>query len=355
MSKIKGSIYLLYAAIILGFTLASCGSSTPVTAAIGGIVQGAVYGDLNGNGAIDPGEVVLSGVTVILSDCGPTQTQVSAADGLFNFSNLPAGTCHVSVAKTNWIFSGSYPSLSYPVPVASNPALPTFFDLFMAPIAGANPSDTPTLPGPTYTPTLPGPTYTPTMVISPTSATPMVTPKTDAANCRFGPEVGFLAVGGLNLGNTVPIHGTIGDMSWWQIENPQDPGTFCWVSAAVTNTFGDLSLVPIVSMPTARVTSVVVTTPLVVHGFCGGPNATNFTVVITTNGPVTVKWHFEIYTSGGTLLNSTTDQPMIFTASGSQTFVSDAYKRDCGSYVVKAVTTSPNAMTGQASWTVVQP
>jgi hypothetical protein len=110
-----------------------------------------------------------------------------------------------------------------------------------------------------------------------------------------------------------------------------------------------------VPSPTALVTSVVVTTPAVVHGFCGGPNATNFTVVITTNGPVTVQWHFEIYTSGNTLLNTTTDQPMIFAAAGPQTYVSDAYKRDCGNYIVKAVTTSPNALNGQASWTVVQP
>ena len=105
----------------------------------------------------------------------------------------------------------------------------------------------------------------------------------------------------------------------------------------------------------AQATAVIVTTPPVVHGFCGGPNATNFTVTITTNGPVTIQWHFEIYTSGGTWLNSTTDQPMVFAAAGSQSYVSDAYKRDCGSYVVKAVVTSPNSVTGQAGWTVVQP
>ena len=144
-------------------------------------------------------------------------------------------------------------------------------------------------------------------------------------------------------------------MSWWQIESPQDPGTFCWVSAAVTNTSGELALVPIVPMPTGLVIAVAVTTPPVIHGYCGGPNATNFNVTITTNGPVTVQWHFEIFKDDGTWLNSTTDQPMIFAASGSQVFASDAYKRDCGSYVVKAITTSPNAMTGQASWMVVQP
>ncbi len=214
---------------------------------------------------------------------------------------------------------------------------------------------TPTLPVSTDTVTPNVPTDTPGITPSPTSDTPMVTPKTEAANCRFGPGTVYSTVGGLKVGGVVPIHATIADMSWWQIESPQDPGTFCWVSAAVTNATGNLALVPIVPVPTGIVTAVDVNTPPVVHGFCGGPNATSFNVTITTNGPATVQWHFEIFNSGGTLLNSTTDQPMVFAAAGSQTYLSDAYKRDCGSYIVKAVITSPNALSGQASWTVVQP
>lgn len=355
MSNIKLLNRLLFAVVIISVALVSCGPAQTATPAIGGIVQGTVYGDMNGNGTIDAGEVVLGGVEVTLADCGTVQTQVTGGDGLFNFNNLPAGTCHVIVAKAGWIFSGSYPSTTYPVPVASNPALPTYFSVYLAPIGGAIPSDTPTLPGPTITSTQPGPTDTPTLISSPTSSAPMITPKSDAANCRLGPEVGFIAVGGLNFGVTVPITGTLADKSWWQIENPQGPGTFCWVSASVTNTFGDLSTVPNKPIPTAQVTAVVVTTPAVIHGICGGPNATTFNVTITTNGPVTVHWHFEIFDSLGTLLNKTSDQLLDFAAAGSQTYMSDAYKRDCGSYVVKAITTSPNAMTGEASWKVVQP
>jgi hypothetical protein len=346
MKKINFSIRLIFTLIILIINIASCEPATPATPSIGGIVQGAVYGDLNGNGVVDSGEVVLEGAAVTLSDCGTSQTQVTAVDGLFSFINLPTGTCHVTVSKAGWIFSGSYPSLTYPVPVASNPELPTSFSLYMVPIVGITP---------TVIATILSPTNTPNLETSPTSARPMVTPKTDAANCRFGPEVGFLAIGGLNVGNTVPIIGTLGDKSWWQIENPQELGTFCWVAASVTNAIGDLSLVPIVAAPTAQVTSVVVTTPAVIHGFCGGPNATSFMVSITTNGPVTVLWHFEISTSTGTLLNQTTDQPMVFAAAGSQDYASDAYKRDCGSYTVKVVVTSPTSIFGQASWTVVQP
>jgi len=123
----------------------------------------------------------------------------------------------------------------------------------------------------------------------------------------------------------------------------------------VTYTFGDLSLVPIVPIPTGLGTAVAVTTPPVVHGYCSGPNATSFNAILTTNGSVTVLWHFEIYDAGGTWLNSTADQSMVFAAAGSQVFGSDAYKRDCGSYVVKMVTTCVNDMPGQASCAEVQP
>jgi hypothetical protein len=355
MSKTGSPIRQICGSVIVVIIMVSCGPIATSTPAIGGIVQGTVYSDINGNGVIDPGEGVLAGVEVTLSDCGAVQSQVTGPDGKFNFINLPAGTCLVTVSKAGWSYSGSYPSLTYPMPVASNPALPTSFSILLAPMGGSTSSTVPTISIPSETSPVPISTETPTVVASPTSATPMVTPKSEAANCRFGPEVGFLAVGGLIVGNVVPIVGTLGDKTWWQIENPQEPGTLCWVSASVTNTYGDLSLVPLVPVPIAQVTSVVVTTPPIIHGFCGGPNATNFNVTITTNGPVTVQWHFEISTSGGTLLNSTTDQPMVFSAAGSQSYVSDAYKRDCGSYIVKVVTTSPNAMSGQAPWTVVQP
>lgn len=356
MTKFNLSFRLLSVAVIGGFFLASCVPATPV---LGGIVQGAVYSDMNGNGTIDPGEIVLGGADVTLADCGPNQTQVTAADGLFNFINLPAGTCHVSVTKVGWIYSGSYPVLSYPIPVASNPDLPTSFSMFMAPVMVITPSDTPSPLGPTNTPTaVSSNTASPTAASSPTSTTPMVTPKTEPANCRFGPGTGYSSVGGLNFGAIVPIHATIADMSWWQIESPQNPGTFCWVAASVTNTFGDLSLVPIVPIPTGLVASIAVTVSsgAVLHGFCGGPNAVNFQVTITTNGPSTVVYHVSIYNSDGTFRNSPGDVTLIFSSASTQTFdLGGAYKTDCGSFYIQAIVTSPNSLSAQANWSVVQP
>ncbi|HET7010163.1 MAG TPA: SdrD B-like domain-containing protein, partial [Anaerolineales bacterium] len=99
----------------------------------GGVVQGVVYADLNGNASIESGEGPLEGVDVTLTECGPTLTQTTAADGAFHFSNLPAGSCLVQAAKAGWTFSGSFPSLGYPIPVASDPNLPTSFSIFLAP------------------------------------------------------------------------------------------------------------------------------------------------------------------------------------------------------------------------------
>jgi uncharacterized protein YraI len=346
MSKKVLSIRVLCITVIAGFTLASC---VPATPAIGGIVQGAVYGDLNSSGVIDPGEGYLEGAEVTLADCGPNQTLVTAADGLFNFADLPEGTCHVSVTKAGWIFSGSYPALTYPVPVASNPHLPTSFSLFMAPVMDFIPS---------FTPALLVSTDTPTAAPIATSDTPMVTPSGDAANCRFGPGTGFSSVGGLPVGSTVPILATIAGQSWWQIESLQNPGTFCWVSAAVTNTIGDLSLVPVVPIPTGIVISVSVSVApgAVVHGFCGGPNAVSFLVTITTNGPATVVYHVSIYNGDGSFRNSPGDATQTFASASTQAFdPGGAYHTDCGNFYIQAIVTSPNSASAQANWSVVEP
>jgi hypothetical protein len=89
-----------------------------------GVVQGVVYAGLS--------QSPLDGVAVTLKGCGPDQTQTTAADGAFNFTGLPAGSCTVSVFKQDWSFISSIPDLGvYPVPVASDPDLPTAFSITM--------------------------------------------------------------------------------------------------------------------------------------------------------------------------------------------------------------------------------
>src|SRR4030065_406009 len=109
----------------------------------GGVVQGVVYADLNGNGSIEPGEGPLEGVAVDLSGCGPALTKTTAADGAFFFGGLPAGSCLVQVSKGGWGYSGSFPSVGYPIPVASDPGKPTAFSIFMASMMDNLPPETP--------------------------------------------------------------------------------------------------------------------------------------------------------------------------------------------------------------------
>lgn len=127
-----------------------------VTIGGGGVVQGVVYSDLNGNGLPnDVGDAPLDGVVVTLTGCS-TQTATTAADGAFHFTALPAGTCLVQVTKPGWKFSGTSPAgIGYPTKAASDPAKPTAFSLYMTllatPTAAAQPS--PTSP-PTAVPSL---------------------------------------------------------------------------------------------------------------------------------------------------------------------------------------------------------
>ncbi len=119
-------------------------------AALGGIVQGVVYADLNGNGKIEGSEGPLDGVTVNISGCGSPASQTTGADGKFVFtklpaSNPPAGMCLVSVAKSGWVYSGSFPALGmYPVPAVSDPSKPTAFSIFMTHAPGVVPAVIPT-------------------------------------------------------------------------------------------------------------------------------------------------------------------------------------------------------------------
>jgi hypothetical protein len=138
-------------------------ASEQVTVSGGGVVQGLVYADLNEDGDIQSGEGPLDGVTVALSGCGPALSQVTSNDGKFAFVDLPAGSCQVQVTKAGWNFSGSFPRLSYPIPVASDPSLPTAFSIYMAPVAGILATITqPPAPTPTLTTTaIPSATPTP--------------------------------------------------------------------------------------------------------------------------------------------------------------------------------------------------
>lgn len=85
---------------------------------------------------------------------------------------------------------------------------------------------------------------------------------------------------------------------------------------------------------------------------CYGPNPMDLYGKITTNGPATVSYHWEI---SGDSNSSWAEQPVVFTAAGSQTFGPYPYKVDCGNYSVHLVVTSPNTLSAQIDVSVQPP
>jgi hypothetical protein len=131
------------------------------------------------------------------------------------------------------------------------------------------------------------------------------------------------------------------------------------VSAATVVPTGDLSGVPVVSVPSGQVTAVSIAGPSIVHSTCDSEDTDpiSFKVSITTNGPATVTYHLEVYNkSGSMLLNHSQDASQAFATASTLKFdTADLIRTDCGDFSVKAIVSSPNAAAAQTSWSVVTP
>jgi hypothetical protein len=182
----------------------------------------------------------------------------------------------------------------------------------------------------------------------------MVTPKTEAVNCRFGPGTTYASVGGLKVGASVPILGQNGDGTWWQIQNPNNIVDNCWVSATATVTSGNMGSVPVAGSPQPFVTAVTANSPaaISVPGCIGPIQPLVLTGTIDVNGPTPVVWHFETQ-QGGALPSHT----LTFTKFGPLTVTENAFTPPlvAGTYWLKLFVTSPNSLTSQASYTITCP
>ena len=215
-----------------------------------------------------------------------------------------------------------------------------------------SPTDTPELQ-PSNT-VMPLATITPTITPTRTPSAAMVTPKSEAVNCRFGPGTTYLAIGGLKTGASVPILGRNGDGTWWQIQNPNNVSENCWVSSLATNTTGNVAAVPMAAAPQPFVTLVTVNTPATISApACPGSiPPIDFTGTIDVNGPVTVTYHFQ--TEQGGILP---DHTLVFTQFGPLNVSDNSYTPPlaAGTYWVKLFVTAPNSLTAQASYTITCP
>jgi len=204
---------------------------------------------------------------------------------------------------------------------------------------------------PTQTP-LPSMTAPPTTTSTPT--VPVAFPREVAVNCRLGPSTGWIVLSGLSVGASSQIVGKTADGGWWYIVDPATSSRNCWVAASVTNTAGNLAGIPVVGAPNATVTDVSVDVDpnnISVAGCVGPIQPSEISGSIETNGPVTVKWHFETE-QGGAMSTQTTE----FDAFGAKNFSVDyTPPLTAGTYWVRLVVTSPNSMQAEAEYEIECP
>ena len=104
-----------------------------------GSIAGTVYHDLNSNGRSDPGEPVISGVTITLSN---GQTAVTDENGDYLFSNLPPGTYTIvetnlpGYASTGDVDGPNDDSITVALGPGENVVDRDFFDVLLGSIAG---------------------------------------------------------------------------------------------------------------------------------------------------------------------------------------------------------------------------
>jgi hypothetical protein len=193
------------------------------------------------------------------------------------------------------------------------------------------------------------PSNTPPPTLTSTPSVPIALPKDQPVNCRYGPDVGWEATSGLTLGTAAEIAGKNSQNTWWYVKDPLNAGQFCWVSMSVTDSAGNLASVPTVAGPVASVSRVTVNAD-VAFTACGGPNVIAFSGLITTTGPTTVEYRWEVR---GDKENTTPPETLVFESFGArQAQDPGAYTADCGDYSITLHVLSPNDISAEDEFSV---
>lgn len=107
----------------------------------------------------------------------------------------------------------------------------------------------PLMPTFTFTPLFSDtPTVTATLPFTPTPTQPTITANQNT-NCRKGPGPIYDRVGALNIGQTAFVYGRNSTSTWWYIENPTKPGSYCWVWGGSTTVSGATVELPVFTPP----------------------------------------------------------------------------------------------------------
>ena len=188
---------------------------------------------------------------------------------------------------------------------------------------------------------LPSPTFAPTS----TSEAAIVSPLAEPVNCRYGPSVAYLVIGGLDVGAQAEMVGRSADSQWWYVRNPSNPSINCWLSASVTETVGNVEALPVVEAPLAIVTKIdVQVNPITMSVPCASfPNYVTATAEIFTNGPTNILWRWE--SSEGEIFDK---DPLLYLEGSSQ--LVQLYYRVNGAdnYWLDVHILSPNDTTSRA-------
>ena len=214
-------------------------------------------------------------------------------------------------------------------PTSSAPALPTFTPI---PSETSSPLELPTISSSTSTPSI-----------------PIAWPKEQPVNCRFGPGIAYAVAGGLEVGKQAEIVGRNADQTWWQVKNPNDPSTLCWLSASVTNAAGNLDALPVASPPSVSVIRITVSVdPPAMNVACDAlPQVVNVTAEIATNGPTSVNWRWE--TSAGEF---SSEDPLTFLEGGTQVIKDQYQVASANDYWIQVHVLNPNDKTGRVYFKV---
>jgi hypothetical protein len=173
------------------------------------------------------------------------------------------------------------------------------------------PSDTPAPPTATNSPEPSSTIAPPTATINP--GVPMINATTDT-NCRWGPGPDYGAIGYfLKTDGSVPVKGRNSSNSWWVIAIPKYNYP-CWAWGGSTSVQGDVNALPVVNPPS--ITVGVGASPSDYTGAC--PVTITFTSTLTSNGPTTYTYQFELQ-SGGSFGKTTVSSTGAGSVGGSAT------------------------------------
>ena len=226
------------------------------------------------------------------------------------------------------------------------------------------PTETPTAVDITPSSTQPSPTVAPSQTAPPSNTPPPTTtstpsvpvafPRDVAVNCRLGPGTGWIVLSGLSLGTSAQVTGKSADGGWWQVIDPLNSARRCWVASSVTNTAGNVAVIPVAEAPKATVTDVNVEVDprsISVAGCLGPILPLEISGTIETDGPTTVQWRFETQQGGAMTTQTTT-----FDAFGEETISVDYTPTlIAGTYWVRLIVTSPNNVQDEVNYTITCP